>query len=148
MVLEQLQKQSHACLAGCQICPSSSFANSCEGCTLEGCQLDCESCLQNLLPAPANRVAGNRTTFTIPDGGCQVFNFKGKLVCIPGSQGSCPLGECTISAVMSPPTCPTAVFLDVNTSCAHMQNAGAHLLVFAHTSHCLTVALLHKPILQ
>ena len=149
VVLEQLQKESHACMAcaGCQICPASSFANSCEGCTLKGCQLSCESCLANLLPAPANRVAGSRTSFVVPDGGCQVFNFKGKLICIPGSQGSCPLRDCSDSNT-SPPTHYTAVILDVNTRSAAHAKCRAHLMAFAHRIHCLTGTLLLESILQ
>lgn len=77
-------------MAGCQPCANSSFVNDCEGCTVLGCQVRCDSCL---FP---NRTGGLPQTLTIPAGGCNVFNEKSELICTPGTEGFCPLGEHSI----------------------------------------------------
>lgn len=75
-------------MTGCQPCPTSSFVNDCEGCTVLGCQLSCDSCLNG-----NTRSGTPPAPLTIPAGGCQVYNDNAKLICIPGSVASCPLGE-------------------------------------------------------
>ncbi|KAL3138988.1 hypothetical protein ABBQ32_005793 [Trebouxia sp. C0010 RCD-2024] len=71
---------------GCQPCPTSSFVNDCEGCKVLGCQASCDSCLSG-----DTRSGTMPTPLTIPAGGCQVYNDNAKLICIPGSEASCPL---------------------------------------------------------
>ncbi|KAL3150426.1 hypothetical protein ABBQ32_000262 [Trebouxia sp. C0010 RCD-2024] len=70
---------------GCQPCANSSFTNDCEGCLVLGCQVRCDSCLI------ANRSNGAPNPLTIPAGGCEVTNSNAKLICSPGTEGTCPL---------------------------------------------------------
>ena len=78
-----------ACLTGCQPCPDSPFVNHCEGCTVNGCQASCNSCLDS------NRTAGPPVSVTIPAGGCVVYKVDATsdIICLPGTEGTCPLGE-------------------------------------------------------
>ena len=89
--LQQTCQESHCCVTGCQPCPSSNFTNDCDLCTVEGCQVNCQSCLAT--NTPANRTGFPPTNLTIPAGGCEVFNYHSQLICIPGTEGACPIGQ-------------------------------------------------------
>ena len=80
----------HAWVTGCQPCPGSNFVNDCEGCILEGCQVSCDSCLATR--TPNNRTGGPPVSLTIPNGGCQVYNYQSRLICLPATEGECPSG--------------------------------------------------------
>lgn len=86
-----MQEVTSPRVTGCQPCPSSNFTNDCDLCTLEGCQMSCQSCLAT--NTPANRTGGPPTNLTIPAGGCEVFNLHSELICIPGTEGACPIGQ-------------------------------------------------------
>lgn len=94
-------------MTGCQPCATSNFVNDCQGCTLNGCLVSCESCLAT--NTPNNRTGGPPVSVTIPDGGCEVFNYHSQLICIPGSEGSCPLGEQSVTQHAGMPTCCIAI---------------------------------------
>ena len=118
----------HAWVTGCQPCPGSSFVNECEGCTLAGCQMRCDSCLEG------NRTSGPPVSLTIPNGGCLVFHLGSQLICFSGTQGSCPLG-----ALSDPTFCQTHNLLSrcIKNLYAHMHDTS---IVYVCAHNCLMLA--------